>query len=997
MNNWENPRIIEENKEVGHVMAMPYDSVEGLSQGSNNKILLNGVWQFKYKMGECDYESEWTNIQVPSLWQLKGYGKPYYLAFDYPPALSKQKHKIPSIDKTRQEYGLYKRSFDLDDSFLSQNLYIHFEGVKSAFHLSINDKKVGYSQGSMTPAEFKINDFVKEGKNTVTVEVYRYCDGSYLEDQDMWFLSGIFRDVYLYREKETCLRDFYLTSKFDDTYTDAVMTFEYFLFNPSHKTYDIEIQLMSKDSKQSFYIKDDKTRGKKSFDVVKPMHWSAEIPNLYRVVMILKQDNQIQSVKQMTFGFRDIEIKDSQILVNGKSILLKGVNRHDFDPQGGWTVPDYRYKQDFEIMKANNINAIRCSHYPNDLRFYEYCNHYGFYVMDEADVETHGVRRKNVPGDNPIWTHAVVDRMERMLLRDRNFTCIFMWSLGNEAGYGSNFSKMKEAGLKLDPKRAFHYEGDYDISVSDVLSRMYPSPQLLERIGNLENIKINPINNIMNQLVADDKPLKKEWYKDKPVIVCEYAHAMQNSLGNFDEYIEVFERYKNMAGGFIWDFVDQSLKVSDGHLDKYLYGGDFGEDKSHGYFCANGLLDSDRQAHPSLVQVKKGYQEIGVKSVNGKYRIYNKHSFKNLELFYVFVNLKEEGQIVDQEKLSISLAAKRFYDYEYKETYNRHPNKHYLLEFSFVLKEDQYWGGKNKEMAFEQFLLSPYKASQASGRCPSYERRKDGIIFSNGHCLCLKTGDLIIDSLGPLAINLWRAKTDNDRGYANFIPKLNTVLRNYWQNASNTYKLKSYQINQNSNGIRVEVKTRVKGFKDYVYRTYYIRQDQIDVEMSGMPYKDLERFGMTLSIPKEFNEFSWFGRGPEENYLDRKSGSKIGIYHKSIKDYVHDYMRPQENSNRSDINWFNIKNNYLIEDLSGHGLSISAYPYSQEHLDQTEHIHDLIEADIITLNIDHRQKGLGGDQPGMAALHGPYKLLKSKVYHYKFRLKKVRDEEESNQ
>ena len=989
MNYWENPSIIKENKEDGHIMAMPYDSIEALTHDCSNKLLLNGKWQFKYKMGNDEYPESWDTLDVPSLWQLKGYGKPYYLAFDYPPAINKKKKLIPKIDHDMQEYGLYQRTFTVESSWLKERIYLHFEGVKSAFLVYINDQKVGYSQGSMTPAEFRIDEYLVEKNNTIRVEVFRYCDGTYLEDQDMWFLSGIFRDVYIYKEKQLCLRDFYITSKFDALYQDAVLTVDYTLLNDAKEGYDIELQLLDQDQLVlSHHFENDVLKNSYNIAVKKPKHWSAEMPNLYQINIVLRQNNAIQSVKSISFGFRDIELKDTQILVNGQPILLKGVNRHDFDPEHGWTVPEYRYEQDFKIMKANNINAIRCSHYPNDLRFYEYCNRYGFYVMDEADVETHGVRRKNVPGDNPIWTEAVVDRMERMVLRDRNFSCIFMWSLGNEAGYGSNFNKMKEAALKLDQTRAFHYEGDYDQSVSDVLSRMYPSPQFLERLGKKETFKINPMTNLMNQLVADDKALKSEWYRDKPIIVCEYAHAMQNSLGNFKEYMDVFDSYKNMAGGFIWDFVDQSLKVEKDGQVQYLYGGDFEEEISHRYFCANGIVNSEREPQPSMVEVKKGYQEIEVKLINDSYRIYNKHSFKNLNQFNGVVKLLENGLVVEENDLELNIEPKAFKDFMYHSMYDRQTDKSYILEFSFELKADEYWGGKGLEMAFEQFVLQPYTLSENTKSASAYTSTKEFVEIHGIGKIDLKTGDLDYDGLGLLKFNFWRAKTDNDRGYSNFSHKLNFLVDRKWEKASASYKLSDYNIIESHTGLRIQTKQKVSGFKEFVYRTYVFSKETVEVEVSGVPTRELDRFGVTITIPKSLSEFKWFGRGPEENYCDRKWGSKLGIHQRNIDSYVHNYMRPQENSNRSDIHWFKLGKSYTIEDLSGEGLSISAYPYSQKHLDEAEHIHDLKIEDVITLNIDHKQKGVGGDQPGVAALHEPYKLLKSKPYHYKFKIKK---------
>jgi beta-galactosidase len=382
--------------------------------------------------------------------------------------------------------------------------------------------------------------------------------------------------------------------------------------------------------------------------VKNPKKWTAETPNLYKLILTLKDEfGKVIEIKSAQFGFKVLEIKNQKIYVNGRPILLKGVNRHEFDPDHGWAVPRSRYIEDLTIMKRHNINAIRTSHYPNDSVFYELCNEYGFYVMDEADVETHGVRRKNVPGDNLLWTHAVVDRMERMVKRDKNHPCIFMWSLGNEAGYGSNFMEMKKAALKIDSTRPFHYEGDLSLAVSDVISRMYPTVEYVDKLGNQEEINITAIDKVLNKIFADAKPIKSDQYEDKPVILCEYAHAIENSLGNFQEYMDRFEKYNNMAGGFIWDFVDQSIRKVEGGTEKWLYGGDFGEEGgSFRYFCANGIVAADRTLHPSIYEVKKVYQEIKVHPVellNGKIVIQNKYSFLNLKDFEAVWEIAENG------------------------------------------------------------------------------------------------------------------------------------------------------------------------------------------------------------------------------------------------------------------------------------------------------------------------------------------------------------------
>ena len=645
---WEDPSIFKINKEDGHAIMMPYDSENEALSGKESKYKqsLNGKWKFYWQRGLKNQpenfqlvsfdDSHWDEINVPSVWQTEGYSVPYYYASTFPKAFSRTKSKIPSIDHNMQEIGFYRKTFVLDEVFDNREVFLHFGAAKSALEVYVNGEFVGYSQGSMAPHEFDITKVLKKGENVITAKLYRFSDGSYLEDQDMWWLCGIYRDVYLFAEPKVCLRDFYFKTDFDDTYNDSNVTLNMYFNNYNNIRGKIKVSAKLIDSKNEEIelgsSEKELSGGKETITynktVKSPDKWSAETPNLYTLVMSVELDGKVICVKSYKVGFKKVEIKGEKIYFNGMPLMIKGVNRHDFDCDYGWAVPKYRYTQDLDIMKQNNINSIRTSHYPDDPYFYDMCNKYGFYVMDECEVETHGVRRKGVPGSNPVWTGAVVDRMQRMVLRDRNNPCIFMWSLGNEAGDGSNFMEMKKSALELDDTRQFHYEGDFDLTKSDVISRMYPTKDIMEKLGNKQPITISLYDNIANQLAADSKPIKAEMYEGKPVVLCEYAHSMENSLGNFQEYIDDFEKYDNMCGGFIWDFVDQALHVKDENgNDNYLYGTDFQGKEPHKlidipnttamtgsnvYFCANGIIGADRNPHPQIVEVKHGYQNIGI-------------------------------------------------------------------------------------------------------------------------------------------------------------------------------------------------------------------------------------------------------------------------------------------------------------------------------------------------------------------------------------------------
>lgn len=1037
----ENPKMINQNKEDGHVIALPYDDFQAALclNPSKYKLSLNGNWKFKWIMGiknipsnfYCeDYSVDsWAHIEVPSVWQLKGYGKPYYIAFDYPPALSKRKRHIPKIDQNLNEAGLYKRTFILPKHFENREVFIYFGAVKSAFYLYINGKKVGYSQSSMTPSEFNITKYLREGENTIAVEVYRFSDGTYLEDQDMWFFSGIYREVYIYSEPKTYIRDFFSRCTLDNNYEDAELFIDCYIKNTLNENMSTTVEAYlvdcaSKNAETSKLISNRLLTVSANNEVCisliahikNPKKWTAETPDLYKLVLLLKNDrDEIVEAKSIQCGFKTVEIKDEKLLINGKPIMLKGVNRHEFDPDHGWAVPKERYHEDFKIMKRNNINAIRTSHYPNDPYFYELCNEYGFYVMDEADVETHGVRRKNVPGDNPLWTDAVVDRMERMVLRDRNHPCIFMWSLGNEAGYGSNFLKMKQAALALDTTRQFHYEGDFDISVSDVVSRMYPTMDMVDKLGKHEEIKISIFDNILNKLSADNKPLKPEQYIGKPVILCEYAHSMENSLGNFQKYMDRFEKYPNMAGGFIWDFVDQSIrKVEAEGTVKWLYGGDFHEEITHRYFCANGIVAADRTPHPALYEVKKVYQEIKVSPIDllsGVIKIHNKYCFIDLNNFRLYWSITENGiEILQGIVENLELGPKQSQEYELGYSLSElNADSEYHILFSFRLKNTSAWAEEGYELAFDQFLI-PNKKSFVNAEPPQDNLTKDNnlnvtetknrIIIQNDK-ISISIGTLSggIESLNygfgelihsPLIPNYWRALTDNDKGYANFKPELEKILIDTsWKKACKTRKVEKLQLLKQPDQVSIILHQSVKNCSGEVLTEFKINSSgEIHVKHSLTPKKNMYRIGMQMAMPKEYENITWFGKGPHENYIDRNTGAKVAIHTGGVKELIHNYMRPQENGNRTEVRWLCIDNKdgrgIKIKDTSNTFLNISAWPYSQEDLEKAQHIYELPDRNFNTFNIDYTQCGVGGDLPGVANLHEEFKIHKGIRYEYSF-------------
>ena len=1038
--NWENPEIFKINKEDGHAIMMPFDNEKDAlsAKESNYKQSLNGKWKFYWQRGLKNQpenfqltsfdDSHWDEINVPSVWQTQGYSVPYYYASTFPKAFSRSKGKIPSIDHDMQEIGFYRKSFTLNENFNGREIFLHFGAAKSALEVYVNGEFVGYSQGSMTPHEFNVTKVLKPGENVITAKLYRYSDGSYLEDQDMWWLCGIYREVYLFAEPKLCLRDFYFKTDFDDSYTDSNVTLNMYINNYNNIRGKMTASAKLIDSNNGEILlgtKETELSGGNEAVTFKetvkaPEKWSAETPNLYTLVMTIELDGKIICVKTYKVGFKKVEIKGEKIYYNGMPLMIKGVNRHDFDCDNGWAVPREIYTQDLDIMKQNNINSIRTSHYPDDPYFYDMCNKYGFYVMDECEVETHGVRRKGVPGSNPVWTGAVVDRMQRMVLRDRNNPCVFMWSLGNEAGDGSNFMEMKKAALVLDNSRQFHYEGDFDLTKSDVISRMYPTKDIMEKLGNKQPITISLYDNIANQLAADSKPIKAEMYEGKPVVLCEYAHSMENSLGNFQEYIDDFEKYDNMCGGFIWDFVDQALHVKDENdNDNYLYGTDFQGQEPHKlidipnttamtgsnvYFCANGIIGADRKPHPQIVEVKHGYQNIGITAVdasNGEFKLKNKFLFTNLSDFNCKWVIKAEGEeVLSGELGKIECAPLEECNIKIDFDSSKLPkDKEVILTVSFETTKESLGIEKDYEIAFEQFIINAMpqpKDDNADGNLDFDVNGKKVTVKGDNLEVIVDDGKIVSYKIegkellkAPLMPNYFRALTDNDIDFLNFTPQWAKFHPFYaWQRATHHTSADKTEVIKNKNAVEIHIAFSTAGLKKSV-ATYRVYPDgRLYVFHSAVPTKGMLRFGYQMTMDKSMEYITWYGRGPKPTYIDRKLGSKIDLYKSSVTDFEYRYMRPQESSNRCDVRYFTLtdKNGFgiKVDAYYDNPINFSAYHYTTDGLEKATHINDIPYEDITTVNIDHRQLGVGGDLPGQAFVREPYTMPKGQKQEYSF-------------
>ena len=1008
LHKWENPLFFRENKLNGHNLALPYDARDKVVYGeSKYKLSLNGEWKFKWQMGVdgqpqdffCpDFDdSGWDDITVPSVWQTYGYGKPIYLCSSMPPQVSTVESQIPKISHEKNEIGFYRRKFTLPESFDGRRVILHFGAAKSALYVYVNGRYVGYSQGSMTPAEFDITDELHEGENLLAAKVMRFSDATYLENQDMWQFSGIYREVCLVAEPQTTVEDIYARTTLDDSYTDGILDLT--LKFSTDKTVTCKVSL---DKKEIFK---DKASGelKITHTVKNCRRWSAETPELYTLTVSLYEGNRCTVKKEIRIGFKRVEIIGNVYYINGQKVIIKGVNRHDFDPDHGWAVPRERYYQDLYLMKQANINAIRTSHYPDDPFLYELCDELGFYVMDECDVESHGVRRKNVPGDNPLWTSAVIDRAEMMVLRDRSHACICFWSLGNEAGDGTNFAEMKKAILKLCDLYPIHYEGDFDLTKSDFISRMYPMENVVEKLVNQKAITATLFDNIANALAADNKDVPESAFADHPVIYCEYAHSMENSLGNFKEYVDDFEKYDHMTGGFIWDYVDQSIR-RDG---KWLYGGDFKEGWSSFYFCANGIIGADRIPHPAYYEVKQVYSNISAEDIDlerGRISVKNKNYFVPLDYCYLDWTVTRNGEPIENGKLSldgIEPMTTKTLNIPYSRDFG---TGEYILTLSYRYKQANEWRKADDEINFNQFTLSNIKENDAlregivrvitkngvhrivaSGTTVTFKDRKlYGIDFGNGN---------ILDNSLFLKPNFFRPLTDNDTNYFNFAPMFKRLNPLYlWDITSRTVTVKSFSIFPFSGSCIVNIHWFAP-FAGDVETDIIVNSDgsvNIGQNMES-PVLPMLRAGVRLGIGKEYRNVKWYGRGPHEAYCDRKTGQRIATHELTVEELEHRYMRPQENGNRTDVR------SVEITDGDGNGFCISSdFPfefqlqrYSQEKLEKAMHLYELEEDEYLSLSIDAKQRGVGGDMPGTACLHEPYKMKRGN-YSFAFKIEGVK-------
>lgn len=982
---WENEELLQINRRTAHtdftrIMDAQY------------RRSLNGEWRFLYLKapeyapegfsGVSFRDADWDRIAVPSCWQLQGYGQMHYTDVWYlfpvnPPY-------VPSENPT----GIYRRSFEIPESWNGRRTVIRFDGVSSAYDLYINGFHAGYSKGSRLGAEFDITALVRTGDNQITVRVCQWSDGSYLECQDMWWYAGIFRDVTVTSEPMEGVRDYEAAASLDASCQKGILR-QKAAAGPGLEY--AEWSLCDAEGNVTASGREKLTGGyyETVTDVGAVTPWSAEIPYLYRLHTKFYQDGRLADETEIAAGFRNIEVKGSCFLVNGKEILLNGVNMHDFSAEGGETVSAVQVEEDLRLMKQHNINAIRCSHYPKMSYFYALCDFYGFYVIDEADLETHGfewIQRYNWLNEEPSWAAAYCDRSLRMVREHRNHPCILMWSLGNESFTGTNFTKAAEAIRQLDDTRLIHYEGDSEADITDVYSTMYTRLDGMRRIGE---------NNDGH---------------GKPHILCEYAHSMGNGPGNLEEYQRLFHQYRRLQGGFVWEWYDHGIagKGKDGRTT-YLYGGDFGDTPNNSNFCMDGLIRPDRVPSTGLAHLKQVIAPVSVTAEDlscGRIRIGNLNYFKGLDDLKLIYRVVHDDVTVDEgevTELRIPPQESGILELPYR-TGRRIPGAAYYLNLCFVYIKDQRFTEKGTEVCRFQFLLpaqtvetEPEAEGDTAagdtryGECSQLPADKEAAplilretavraeisnadvraVFDKvtGQLLVFETAGRTWITSGP-RLNLNRAAIDND-----MYRTPDWYGRYFLQKQQE--QLETFETEQTADYTEVRVHTHFSllsmafGFKG-CYR-YRIRPDgdmQLKLEIRGFRYSSfvpefIPRIGIELRMPEEMRDVVWFGLGPMENYSDMKSAAQMGVYRSDVAGMHVDYAMPQENGHRENTRWIAVgdgRESLLIKAAQPVGFDI--HDYTIEALEKAKHIGEIEHCRETVLHIDAKHSGLGSNSCG---------------------------------
>ncbi len=1019
---WENPLVNQINREAPRAHFIPYTTVEQAREdqkwSSPLVMSLNGKWKFKlaqhpdsrpFWFFRDDYDTRgWDEIEVPANWEMQGYDYPIYVNVVYP-----HKHTPPVIEGDHNPVGSYKRTFELPAGWKDKEIFLHAGAVSSNLSLWINGDFVGYSEDSKTPAEFNITRFLKKGSNSISLEVFRWCDGSYLEDQDFWRMSGITRDIFLQARDPHHIRDFRAIASLDSTYQNGTFNLAIELANMTEVNAPLTVEALLSDGTsalESFTTQVNAAPGttKVEFNGTYPniKRWSAEIPDLYELLIFLKNEKgDTLEILRQDVGFRTSEIKNGRLLINGQYVYIKGANLHEHHEKTGHVLDRETMMKDIELMKRHNLNTVRTSHYPQPELFYKLCNQYGLYVVGEANIESHGMGYgPHSLAKDSTWKEAHLFRTRNMFERDKNQPSVVIWSLGNEAGNGVNFYATYDYLKSVDSTRPVQYEQAHQDRNTDIVCPMYMPIEEMEKY-------------------AQGNP-------QRPLIQCEYAHAMGNSVGNLQDYWDVIEKYDALQGGIIWDWVDQGLLTEDeeGH-PFWAYGGDFGPDSIYtdGNFCCNGLVDPDRGVKPSLLEVKKVYQYIGFRPVNlatGEIAIVNKYAFRNLSDFDISWEVTGDGKVISSGTLPpVTAAPGEVVHVRPEFSIDQQPGSEYFLTFRANQRETKGVLPAGWEAAAEQFAL-PYSLEpilHPSDKLPKVtvgENETTVTISGEGFTIAFdkstgiltsyKIGDAEFLKLGPIP-DFWRAPTDNDFG--NGLDKRSRV----WRKAGETRKIAAVKVMHRGSVARVtldfdlvnETQEAIATYQSAytVYGSGEIRVDNhFKMTREGLP--EIVRMGMNLIMPRHYDQITWLGRGPQENYQDRRTGAFVGLYKMPVAETGYPYVRPQENGNRTDIRWA------AITDTTGNGLlfkglpllEVTAHHQIMEDFESpvktvgryvdgekvvNRHINDVKPREFTSVNIDFKQMGVGGDNSWGAWTHAQYRLT-AKEYHYSFIMRPVK-------
>ncbi|MES2773854.1 MAG: glycoside hydrolase family 2 TIM barrel-domain containing protein [Bacteroidota bacterium] len=1003
---WENEKIVDINKEPAHATFMTYPNEQMAMVNDFKKSpwyqSLNGTWKFHYTdqpvnrpqdFYKPDFnDAAWKTIPVPGNWELNGFGLPIYTNIIYP-----FPKNPPFIDHKYAPVGTYRMNFTTPDEWRDKDILIHFGSVSGAMYVYINGQAVGFTKASKTPAEFNITKFLSKGNNVLAAQVYRWHDGSYLEDQDFWRLTGIERDVYIFARNKVSIKDFEINAGLDAKYINGMFTANVRINNPGNEQAAAFIDVIDRDGKKLISLNKKISSNQSAIPfsaTIKNVNkWSNETPYLYTALVTLKDSkgNIIEAASHKT-GFRKVEIKNAQLLVNGRRIMVHGVNRHEHDEVLGHVPTRELMIKDIQVMKQHNINAVRSCHYPDDPEWLQLCDEYGIYIVDEANIEVHGMGAalqgnfdKSVhPAYLPSWEPAFMDRITRMLERDKNHASVIIWSMGNECGNGKVFFDAYKWLKERDKSRPVQFEQSGEDFNTDIVCPMYPS-------------------------IAYMKQYAGDHSKTRPFILCEYSHAMGNSSGNFQEYFDIIKSSPHMQGGFIWDWVDQGLKVKNANGKTYwAYGGDLGAGHLQNdlNFCANGLVAADRSPHPGIYEVKKVYQDVIFKDRDwkkGLITIENNFNFTDLGSFTFTWVLLKNGKEFKTGNFDVVAAAETIKDVQLGIP-KLDDGAEYLLNVFAFTKNEAPLVPAGHEVAREQFGSDTkifFSAPAADSGNLIFKKSNNTIEFNSGNIagrFNTLNGQWVAYTFNNKPVlktfpepYFWRAPTDNDFG--NRMPERLGI----WRTAHSNRKMLSVKAGeQTPDGVQIEVKYDLTDIASS-YTVYYniMNNGAIKVEAvftaGEKPLPEMPRFGMRMQLDKGMEKINFYGRGPWENYADRNTASFLGAYDQTLKEqFTWNYVRPQENGYRTDVRWLQLAspNGTGIKITGLQPFCFSALPYTAEDFDpgvtkKNQHPSDLNEQNFISLHIDLKQRGVGGDNSWGAYPHEQY-LLKAKKYSYSY-------------